>query len=541
MLRTARVASAGVVMGIVLGGLALAGPPAHSAGALAVFDVTDFGATGNGVTDDSPAFRAAIAAADTAAGTNTVFIPAGTYLMDTDGNELQGVLELTDVTNVDVVGEGASSLLKYKARNWFTEAEPHLFACRRCAFVSFSDLAIDGSKDEPGFVGADVQRQHGVQLRDSHHVTVQRLTLSDTWGDGVEVFGQPGITENVTIRDNVFLDNGRSGVGVQGGTRFVDILDNQFEGISDQSIDFEPTGSDGGRPAPSDFLIQGNTIVHSTIAKAVTLGGQALDNRAQRIQFLDNHLTDAAVRMRYADDVLVQGNTFTFGSVQPNSALSGAGLMHGTVVRDNAFVASNPGKAVIEFLADKQTDDFRTLPQDVTIELNEVHQLVPADGIVLDSVVGPAIVRDNEITGSGDGQGIKYRLTYDDDIVREDAEITGNIVDGFGVADIGLDSAVSGTFGDVTVCGNDLSNSPLGVGFFLQAATALEEALVCDNTFAPSVTTPVKSSHVTHFRGTGSPEGVIGSPVGSEFIRTDEANRLYLKQSGNNTTGWVGQ
>ena len=108
MLRTGRFTSAGVVVGIVLGGLALAGPPAHStttvqareAGAqtvrtanlqtLAVFDVATFGATGDGVTNDAPAFRSAIAAADAAAGTNTVFIPARTYLMDTDGNGTPG-------------------------------------------------------------------------------------------------------------------------------------------------------------------------------------------------------------------------------------------------------------------------------------------------------------------------------------------------------------------------------------------------------------------------------------------------------------------
>ena len=564
MLRTGRVASVLTVMGTVLGGLALAAPAAHSAPTVpaahvlatarghaspaqparsdnlhtsAVFDVTDFGATGNGVSNDAPAFRSAVAAADAAAGTNTVFIPAGTYLMDTDGNATPGILEMDDVANVNIVGEGASSVLKYKVRDWATEAEAHLFACDGCAFVSFSDFAVDGSKDAPGFVGQE--RMHGIQLRDSHDAIVERVSFTDTKGDGVEVFGQPGITENVTISDNTFVDNGRSGVGVQGGTRFVDILDNHFEDISDQSIDFEPTGSLTGRPAPTDFLIQGNTIVHTTTTLAVTIGGQTPTNKAKRIQFLDNIMTDGHLRMRHAEDIVVQENTIISDSVQDAPVLSGAGDLTGITVRDNTLEGANTGKPVIEFLADTADNGSRTLPRDVTIELNDIDQNVGADGVVLDSVIGPAVVRDNEVTGSGGGEGIKYRLSYDDGILREDAEIMGNTVSGFSVAAIGAHSSVGGQFGVVTVCANDLSSTARGIRFELLSAGLLEEAVICDNIFAPSVTTKVVTDKVTHFRGTGSPEGVIAAPVGSEFIRTDEANRLYVKQTGNGTTGWV--
>ena len=67
--------------------------------------------------------------------------------------------------------------------------------------------------------------------------------FTDTWGDGVELLGQPSLTEDVTISDNDFIDNGRSGIGVQGGTRFVDkswvTTSNRCRG---QDIDFEPTG-----------------------------------------------------------------------------------------------------------------------------------------------------------------------------------------------------------------------------------------------------------------------------------------------------------
>lgn len=53
-------------------------PPIASAG---TYSVRDFGAVGDGITDDAPAFRAALDAA-AAAGGGTVRIPAGVFLMD---------------------------------------------------------------------------------------------------------------------------------------------------------------------------------------------------------------------------------------------------------------------------------------------------------------------------------------------------------------------------------------------------------------------------------------------------------------------------
>lgn len=41
------------------------------------------------------------------------------------------------------------------------------------------------------------------------------------------------------------------------------------------------------------------------------------------------------------------------------------------------------------------------------------------------------------------------------------------------------------------------------------------------------------------FSGTGSPETVVTAPVGSLFLRTDSATSLYVKQTGAGNTGWV--
>ena len=107
------------------------------------------------MTDDSEAFRDAIAAADAAAGTNTLLIPAGTYVLDRPADNVIGIIRMDGVTNVNVVGVGPTSIVKWKARNWSTGGDPHLFACEDCSFVSFSDLAVNGTHGEPGFAGQD--------------------------------------------------------------------------------------------------------------------------------------------------------------------------------------------------------------------------------------------------------------------------------------------------------------------------------------------------------------------------------------------------
>jgi hypothetical protein len=542
------------VAAVAVGGMLAAGLAATTpAQAMAVFDVTDFGATGNGVTDDSQAFRDAIAAADAAAGTNTVLVPAGTYALDRSNNSVPGVVRMIGVTNVNVVGEGAASVVKWKPRNWSTGSDPHLFFCDGCSFVSFSDLAVDGSDGEPGFSGQE--QMHALQFRNSADLTVDQVSFTDTFGDGVGVIGDlGGITEDVVVSNSTFTSSNRSGIGVQGGTRRMQFLTNHFEAGIDQDIDFEPTGSNDTppRPGPEDVLIQGNTFVRDEDAAcrppigseqgqqctiAVTIGGQFATNRAKRVQFLDNQLTDSAVQLFQTEDVTLEGNTSSSDIEQNTPLLNIFGSTVGTTVRDNTFESTNPGKPVIAVV-----ESNMSLPGDMIIEQNRIRQFSTGDGISVTRAIGPVVIRDNpELTGGGAGVGIRYNLTIGDGILREPAELSGNTIQRFTTAAVFLNAVGTAKFSTATMCDNDVSDQTTGIRLQLADASSIGEAVVCGNVWAPEVTTPVTTDKVTHFRGTGSPEGIVAAPVASEFIRTDEADRLYIKQTGSGKTGWVGQ
>ncbi len=531
--------------GIVAAALLTVSPSPASA-IDAVFDVTDYGATPNDATDDAPAFRSAIAAADAVAG-STVYVPAGTYLMDRPSDSVIGIVRMQNVTDVDVVGDGVTSVVKFKARNWSTGGDPHLFWCSGCSLVNFSDFTIDGSKSDAGFAGQE--QMHGIFWLNSHDVTVQRMRFDDNFGDGVMTIGDGGTTQDVLVADNEFLNGGRSGIGVQGGTTQMQFLGNYFEGTRDQDIDFEPTGSSEvpPRPGPTDILIQDNTMVRGIgtcvtkpagqeCTQSVTIGGQEPTNKAKRIQLVDNQITGGGVRVFQTEDVTIEGNTVSSDLEQISPVLNVVGSTTGLVVRDNVLESDNPGKPVVEVGAANAAK-----PVDVLFEANTIRQLADGDGIRILQAIGPVTVRDNpEISGTGTGTGIKYNLEASDGITRGAVDVSGNTIEGFPLGAL-FHAVGTSKFDTVTFCDNDVSGGTAGVRFELINPASLAEAIVCNNVYGAGVTTKVFSDQVTSFTGTGSPEGVVRAPATSEFVRTDESNRLYIKQTpGSVSTGWLG-
>jgi hypothetical protein len=85
---------------------------AASAADVTVIDVTDFGATGDGVTDDRPAIQAAIDALAAKQG-GTLRIPRGTYLLDSycPGAHPWGFYNLLVGSRIHIEGEPGATLL----------------------------------------------------------------------------------------------------------------------------------------------------------------------------------------------------------------------------------------------------------------------------------------------------------------------------------------------------------------------------------------------------------------------------------------------
>ena len=177
-----------------------------------IVSVTDYGAKGNGTTDDAAAINAAISAVS-AAGGGVVFIPEGIYGFKTTS--------LIPADNVTLRGSGRKSVLKFiENTNTGTGAGSGIAIIRKSAagaLVNFhvQHLAFDGSLGYPA--NSDIGptqitvRQWGVYLTNQ---TYSDVSVTDCYfnelsgGSVVLTSGTTGTPRNVRVERNTFFKGG---------------------------------------------------------------------------------------------------------------------------------------------------------------------------------------------------------------------------------------------------------------------------------------------------------------------------------------------
>jgi len=189
-----------------------------SAGQNDVFNVRQFGAVGNGVTDDTTAINNAIAACTSY---STLYFPAGKYLITSQPSGFTGLNNLT------VCGDGFSSEI---FSNVTGAAGNTLVFDSTCSFVTVRDLAIVGSATVRGsgihirLYASDSEvrdcyisgcSDFGIHLSNSGSAwstnqTVTGCIVLNTLGDGIHV----GQSTDVLIEDNDVGNAGDDSIAV---------------------------------------------------------------------------------------------------------------------------------------------------------------------------------------------------------------------------------------------------------------------------------------------------------------------------------------
>jgi len=214
-------------------------------------NVKDYGAKGDGTTDDTTALSDALAAL-VAAGGGTLYIPPGTYI---------GSLTLIGLSNINIEGAGWSSVIKLP-----DGSNTNAIRVSGCTNIRISNLALDGNRDNVSTSGVIYAICLGIYIvGGSEYVTVEGCYLHDFWGAGImmEGAGDPLIPNTNPISK-------------------IWILNNYLDAIRDGTIFV--------RPSCSHILIQGNTCLNGdsyAIAVLYSTYVTVVDNYAENYNLIN--------------------------------------------------------------------------------------------------------------------------------------------------------------------------------------------------------------------------------------------------------------
>jgi hypothetical protein len=267
-----------VVVAAALAALAVALGPSNPAAATTVTPPTTIDTTGS--TDVTAALEQFFASVPAGA---TVELPsAARYRVD-------GVLRLQNLQHVTIDGNGALLFAPDDGKA-LTPPGPkfrlHWPRLREHVEIDGADtlvirnLAVHGPNASGKYVAA-LEGQAGFAVLTSSNVELDRVSVSNTYGDGVYVAGK---STDVTVRSGNFENTGRQGVAIVSAANVLVELDH-FRGVGRSVVDVEPSSP---RSSVTGVHVQNNEIGDYHIFAFAAGGAGAGVND---LWFVDNHIT----------------------------------------------------------------------------------------------------------------------------------------------------------------------------------------------------------------------------------------------------------
>lgn len=311
-----------------------------------IFNVQNFGAKGDGITDDTAAIQSAIDAA-AAAGGGQVYMPTGTYIVSGGEEPSDGCLMLKSnvylygdgmgETNVKVA-DGSDTKITGVIRSAYGE-ETHDFGV--------SNLTIDGNRDSTtgkvdGWFNGYIPGQEGydsnvtldsVEIKDCsgygfdpHEQTVNMVIKNSvSHGNGLDGFVADFLSDS-TFENNVAYDNDRHGFNVVTSTHDFSLTNNVAYNNGGNGIVVQRGSED--IPSPSNITITGGQVygngaegVLIKMSSAVTVSDVDIHDNASagirvygsnHVEIIDNTLNNNSLG-NPVPEIIIQSYDDTLG------------------------------------------------------------------------------------------------------------------------------------------------------------------------------------------------------------------------------------
>lgn len=337
-----------------------------------VMNIRDYGAVGDGITDDRQAIQTAILAAGAC---NVLVIPAGQYLVG-KGAGFWGLVVPAACTGLLIRGEPGAVLLQAGGM----PANVRLLQIE-AGGVTIEDLTLDGNKAAQ----APDEHRAGIFATNAPGLTLRRVTSIDSTGDGFYIHIG---SHNAWLEDCSAHGNSRNGLTFGGGTVGGMARRCVFTGNAAQQIDSEP----GPGFTADDVTITGCTLEGSGDF-VLTVSGSGTGWRSRGWRIHDNIL-NGPTNIVWATDVVMRDNrggrnatTKPCVQVYRNTDQ--------VLLERNDFISSAAPSALNVF-----GTGIGQSPSRITIRDNNIRAVNSAHGVHIVAARSVTVI-DNEIRGAG--------------------------------------------------------------------------------------------------------------------------------------------
>ena len=460
-----------------------------------IVSVKDFGATGDGSTNDATAI---IAALDSLTNGGILYFPKGTYIVGQaipikqgihylGESPLSSILKASATSFDNILGYGYPTTDQQTAQNNFI-VENLTFDGNKAARTE-NQLALFGTVTGTFVDGEVITSSSGGSAKVAAHdvggtfVTLNPVGITGTFTVGNTVTGAGGAT--MVIASKAADDAYQINVRCQSAT---------------------------------NFRITNCKIINSFFT-ALSLYSNCQIGTVDNCSLINNNKSGTVLSSPYNIYIESYANTLTVYNNYITGGLGSGIVVRGGIVQDVKII-NNTISFTPNYGVELTASGFAFT--DVTVQGNRFYQAPNAspDAVTVIS------------TGSGS--------------VMVGININNNIFD-TGQIGVGLRPASSGTISNVVISDNIFKDyTTYTAGIFSSGTSNVSVFGNQSNTSAffidaTASTNSFQNLQVKWFTGTGSPQSVVTAPVGSLFSRVDggASTTLYVKESGTGNTGWV--